>query len=237
MWLTPALGATATLAAWYAVPHVVKCIGISRLSRLCARTRSLVLTYDDGPSRQLTPRLLSLLARHNAMATFFPLGRRVMEMPDLVEQVARAGHELGCHTFAHTHAWKTCPCRAIEDIAEGYRALSRWIDHRALFRPPHGKMTLATWLALRRRGASLAWWTVNSGDTRALLPDPAAVVRAIHRRNGGVILMHDFVPDNNHGIERSEFVLQVTERLLHHARNCRLAVRRLSDVHKPERSP
>jgi peptidoglycan/xylan/chitin deacetylase (PgdA/CDA1 family) len=64
-------------------------------------SKQIALTYDDGPNDPHTLRLLDVLARHNARATFFMIGRYVRQRPEIVREVARAGHVIGNHTLTH----------------------------------------------------------------------------------------------------------------------------------------
>ncbi len=61
----------------------------------------VALTFDDGPDPKLTPKLLDLLAAHHAKATFFVLGKRVAQCPEIVARGAREGHEIGNHSWSH----------------------------------------------------------------------------------------------------------------------------------------
>src|SRR5436305_13260897 len=63
--------------------------------------KTIALTFDDGPDPQWTPRILDVLARYHAHATFFEIGSRVNEYPELSRRVVAAGHEIGVHTFTH----------------------------------------------------------------------------------------------------------------------------------------
>jgi peptidoglycan-N-acetylglucosamine deacetylase len=221
-------GVSAGACAWFA-PHVVRFRQQRDLRRRCVRTRSLVLSYDDGPGAELTPRILELLAARRARATFFLLGCRVAKNPDLVDRIADGGHEIGCHSQQHLNAWTTWPWTAVADIEDGYRTLSKWILGDALFRPAYGKISAATWLALRRRGAAIGWWTIDSGDTLAGDGAPEDVVSRVLRDGGGVVLLHDF----DRSPSRASFVLRTTELLLRAAEREGLAVRRLGDVRAP----
>ena len=62
----------------------------------------IALTFDDGPSEKLTPRLLDLLAQHHIHATFFVIGENVAQHPEIVKRAASEGHEIGNHSFTHT---------------------------------------------------------------------------------------------------------------------------------------
>ncbi len=209
----------AAFAAIYALPHLLRRRAESELRDIARERRALVLTYDDGPGETLTPRLLEVLARHGARATFYALGRRAERAPEVLGRVQSAGHEIGCHSAEHLNAWKS-PHRAVEDIRKGYGALARWVADDAIFRPPHGKLVLPALLALWSRGAPIGWWTHVSGDTWAKLPDPAVVVDDVLTSGGGVVLMHDF----DRGPERADFVVELPSRLLEAARRDGLAV-------------
>lgn len=203
------LGVTAYLAP----PHLLRARATAALRAACRRTRTLVLTYDDGPGEHLTPQLLDLLAARNAKATFLLLGRRAERQPGIIDRIVGHGHEVGCHSHRHLNAWKVPPNSAIADITAGYDALQRWVPADGLFRPPYGKMTLPTLLSIRRRRAPLAWWTLDSRDTKPSLPEPRTLAQRIAADHGGVVLLHDFDRDDPSGV-RARFVLDATAALL-----------------------
>jgi peptidoglycan-N-acetylglucosamine deacetylase len=205
--LVVAIGMAATvtyLSPWLWRRYRVRCI-----RREVVKKRFLALTYDDGPSAELTPQLLDLLQRRGARATFFMLGWHAEEYPDIVDRVIREGHDVGCHSDQHINAWKASPWKAIGDIDAGYKRLSRWIGPNAMFRPPNGKLTIFTYLWIRRR-APIVWWTIDSGDTRSALPRASEVAERVRRARGGIVLMHDL--DRTQA--RNDFVIEVTTALL-----------------------
>src|SRR5207249_3455675 len=157
------------------------------LMREVSRRRCLILTYDDGPGLLLTPRVLDVLASSDAMATFFPLGREIAAKAEIMERMKAEGHEIGCHGYAHLNGWKSWPWRILADVEQGYGALARWTPRNGLFRPPYGKLSFPAYWALLRRGARLAWWTTDSGDTGARLPERESVASAVARAGGGVV--------------------------------------------------
>ena len=212
--------------------YAIRFLADRHLKRLCKSRRAIVLTYDDGPGARLSQSLSKLLLAHDARGTFFLLGRRVVMDTDTVELLARDGHELGCHSYDHLHAWKTSASRAVADINAGYDAVSRWVNPGGLFRPPHGKLSYATWRALRRRGARTCWWTLDSGDTWPVLPTPQSVVDSVLHSGGGVVLMHDF----DRGPDREKYVLNTTEALLAAAERESMQVLTFSQVFAPQGS-
>ncbi len=197
-------------SAAYFSPWLWRQYRMNLVRRELVKNRMLVLTYDDGPSSALTPQLLDLLQQRGARATFFMLGRQAQQHPQIVDRVVAEGHDVGCHSDQHLNAWKALPWEAVADIDAGYQRLSRWIQPNGMFRPPHGKMTLPTYWSLRRRGAPVWWWTIDSGDTHSVLPNASAVADRLRSERGGIVLMHDLDRTQS----RNQFVLETTAALL-----------------------
>ena len=203
------------LVLGYFSPYVLRGIQQRRLRFLCQRDRALVLTYDDGPGRVMTPRLLELLSSEGAKATFYLVGKRVQESPDVVSLIANDGHELASHSQDHLNAWKVAPWRSLSDVERGFATLNQTGVSFRLFRPPYGKINFLTWWAAIRQRVQVGWWTIVSGDTFSILPDPSSVVDQVELNHGGVVLMHDFDRDE---VDRSNYVLDLTRRLIEVAR-------------------
>jgi len=226
--MTTVLAAIIGLAgsAVYFYPWFWRKYRMNRVRREAVKNRILVLTYDDGPSGSLTPQLLDLLRRRGARATFFMLGRHAQQYPHIVDRVIQEGHDIGSHSDQHINAWKSLPWLAVGDIDAGYERLSRWIQPDGMFRPPHGKMTLPTYWSIRRRGASVWWWTIDSGDTNDVLPSTSQVVERLRQEGGGIVLMHDL----DRTQPRNHFVLELTVALLDLAQKESLEVMPLSQL-------
>jgi peptidoglycan/xylan/chitin deacetylase (PgdA/CDA1 family) len=213
-------------SAVYFSPWIWRHYRMNQVRREVTKNRILALTYDDGPSIVLTPQLLDLLQSRGARATFFMLGRHAQQHPHLVDRTLAEGHDVGCHSDQHLNAWKVLPSQSIADIDAGYERLSRWIQPDAMFRPPHGKMTLPTYWSLRRRGAPVWWWTIDSGDTRGVLPRPSQVAERLRKEGGGIVLMHDL----DRTQQRNDFVLELTATLLDLAQNESFRVKPLREI-------
>jgi peptidoglycan-N-acetylglucosamine deacetylase len=199
---------------------------MNRVRKELVAKRILALTYDDGPSSALTPQLLDLLERSDARATFFMLGRHAQQHPQIVNRVIQDGHDVGCHSDQHLNAWKALPWRAVADINAGYKRLSPWIQPNGMFRPPHGKMTLATYCSIRLRRAPVWWWTIDSGDTHDVLPTASHVADSLRREGGGIVLMHDL----DRAAPRNDFVLELTAALLDVAKRESFEIRLLREL-------
>jgi peptidoglycan/xylan/chitin deacetylase (PgdA/CDA1 family) len=147
------------------------------------------LTFDDGPHPEYTPRLLEILASYGASATFFMVGEAAKSQPDLVRQVAEAGHAIGNHSWSHV-SFPTVSWRERRAQVQSCAAELAPFEQR-LFRPPHGHQTLRTRFDLWRLGYQVVTWNIAPQDW---LDYPAAqlVDRVIEQLSpGSIILFHD----------------------------------------------
>ncbi len=200
---------------WYGLPLAHRWWQCWTIRHKCAQSRSIVLTYDDGPGECLTPALLSLLEQYNAKATFFALGFRARAKPDVLNQIIGAGHEVGVHSTNHLNAWKSLPWKATGDLLSDSWFATITGKTPDIVRPPYGKMILPTWIGSIIRSRHIVWWTADSGDTWATLPDIHERAKAIVENGGGVVLLHDFDRDEHaDSEERKAFVLTFTEEIL-----------------------
>src|SRR5437667_5633931 len=101
--------------------------------------RQIALTYDDGPNDPHTLRLLEVLARHQVHATFFLIGRYVQQRPDIVRDIAKAGHAIGNHTFTHPLLIFKSATQIRRELSECNAALRDATgQHSTIFRHPFG---------------------------------------------------------------------------------------------------
>src|SRR5271166_6673660 len=155
-------------------------------------SKQIALTYDDGPNDLHTLKLLDVLAKHSVRATFFMIGRYVLQRPDIARAVAQAGHVIGNHTFAHPLLIFKSEAQTRTELVDCHQALEDTIGkHSSLFRPPWGGRRPATLRIVRELGLQTVMWNVTGYDWNA---PPAAVIEkkvAKQMRGGDVILLHD----------------------------------------------
>ncbi|HEY6264429.1 MAG TPA: polysaccharide deacetylase family protein [Candidatus Acidoferrum sp.] len=173
--------------------------------------RKLAITFDDGPNPAITPKLLDLLDRYKAKATFFLIGKYVRECPELAKETIARGHSVGNHTETHPNLLRLFPMqvrvelRLCHDAIRGVLgAPPKW------FRPPFGMRNPWVIPSARELGYQTVMWTLIPGDWREksadwLIPhmQPIAqhaqqnlasgVVRAAtgHSSTGDILCLHD----------------------------------------------
>jgi len=206
---------------------------VARLRRACARERALILTYDDGPSAELTPRIQGLIEQHGARGTFLCMGRKATEHGGLIAELVRRGHEVGSHSEHHRHGWRCFPMLDLADAVRGDRSVRRF-GGEGLYRPPFGKLTFLTMAWALLTGRPIVWWTINARDTRQDGMGEEEIASAVRDNGGGVVLMHDFYESKAGDDQRAEHVVRLTLKLLEVARDEGLRVIRFKDleIHK-----
>jgi peptidoglycan/xylan/chitin deacetylase (PgdA/CDA1 family) len=136
-----------------------------------ARPRLVALTFDDGPYPVETPLLLQTLRDLGVPATFFLIGRDAQEFPGLTRAIAAAGHEIADHTLTHPNLDQLGAGEVRTELRAGAAALERIAPdpaERRLFRPPHGRYTLATIRAAQAAGYDTILWSDDPGDWRSI---------------------------------------------------------------------
>jgi peptidoglycan/xylan/chitin deacetylase (PgdA/CDA1 family) len=155
-----------------------------------------LLTFDDGPDPELTPRVIDLLASRGARATFFVIGERAQRHPECIRRILDAGHSIGNHSWSHPAPGTLSSRDYLVDVRRARSFLEQLSgSHVRLFRPPHGHVTAATLTGLWRDGTQVMLWNVDPKDYAA---ESAAAVEARLRRlapsTGDVVLLHDTIP-------------------------------------------
>jgi peptidoglycan-N-acetylglucosamine deacetylase len=128
-------------------------------------SRKLALTFDDGPNPAITPKLLDLLDRHKAKATFFVIGRYVRECPELVQETAARGHLIGNHTEMHPNLFRLSRREIRIELRLCHDAISNTLGSPPKwFRPPFGFRNPWVVPAARELCYRTLMWTLLPGD-------------------------------------------------------------------------
>ena len=158
--------------------------------------KEVVLSFDDGPW-PTTPAVLKALADECTKAVFFPIGLHTTYHPDILKQVAAAGHTIGSHTWSHAdlHSKKMTEQAAKDEIEKGFSAVKMAIgaNPSPFFRFPGLAHTQATLAYLGNRNVSMFSVDIDSLDFKSSSPDQViqTVMTKLDKQGKGIILMHD----------------------------------------------
>lgn len=159
----------------------------------------IYLTFDDGPTADVTEWVLEELKKKQAKATFFCIGKNIQNNPDLFKRVVNDGHAIGNHTFNHLKGWNT----STDDYLENIALCNAEIDNldaaicnlqSKLFRPPYGKIKTSQSKELRKLGYKIIMWDVLSADfDQTITPEKCLENVLQNAVSGSIIIFHDSV--------------------------------------------
>jgi len=160
------------------------------------RENEVVLTFDDGPWPGNTPAVLKALAAQCTKALFFPIGKHAMWHPEILKQVAAAGHAVGSHTWSHADLSTLTIDQAKEEFEKGASAVHAALGgpEASFFRFPGLKQPPEMLSYLGTRNVGIFSTDIDSFDFRMHKPELviASVMTKLKKRGKGIILMHDF---------------------------------------------
>ena len=177
------------------------------------RLPTVALTFDDGPNGEYTPQILDVLRDHDAVATFFVVGKNVERYPEVVLRAAKEGHVIGSHSFNH----KALTFRRIESIRQKIEQTEGAVLVAAglaptLFRPPYGFRNPMVLRAARDLGYQVVTWSVTSTDWKRI--GAAAIARQVldKVRPGSIVLFHDGPGDRSQTVESLPIIVDELHR-------------------------
>jgi peptidoglycan-N-acetylglucosamine deacetylase len=179
----------------------------------------MALTFDDGPNDPHTLYLLDVLAKHNAKAIFFLIGKYVRQRPDIARAIAAAGHEIGNHTDSHPNLVLVSAARLRQELADCNKALEDALGTKiTLFRPPFGGRRPNVLRTARATGLTPVMWSVTGYDWSAksaaeIVGKVSGQVDSRRKAQGEIVLLHDgghlaFGTDRTFTVEATRLLLQ-----------------------------
>jgi peptidoglycan-N-acetylglucosamine deacetylase len=152
----------------------------------------IALTFDDGPVPGVTERILDTLRAHDLRATFFLIGEKVGEAPDLARRILQEGHELGHHTYTHCKLTDFSNSVMEDELDRTDAIFMEILGRRAeWFRPPFGALRQDQARRVRDRGMRVALWSLDSEDWRGGPGETVTERILTHTHPGAIILCHD----------------------------------------------
>jgi peptidoglycan/xylan/chitin deacetylase (PgdA/CDA1 family) len=150
------------------------------------------LTFDDGPTPEITQWTLNQLKEYNAKATFFCIGDNVRKYPEIFQKVINEGHSIGNHTFNHLNGWKTSTKKYIENTKQCFSTNNLQPTTYNLFRPPYGKIKPSQSKILRKLGYRIIMWDIISYDFDNTISKEKCLENVLKNvKSGSIIVFHD----------------------------------------------
>ena len=178
-------------------PWWLKKVYPNRIWSIDTKEKNIYMTFDDGPHPVVTPFVLDELAKYNAKASFFCIGKNVQSFPEIYNRIITEGHRVGNHTQNHLNGWETNNEPYLADVSEA----SKYIQSD-LFRPPYGRIRSAQVKELKNY--KIVMWDVLSGDFDESLSKEKCLQNVIRKTsNGSIVVFHD----SEKAFQRLKYVL------------------------------
>ncbi|MCK0108473.1 polysaccharide deacetylase family protein [Flavobacteriaceae bacterium S0825] len=176
-------------------PKVVKSLFPTLTWDFPTKSKDIYLTFDDGPTPEITNWVLYTLKQFNAKATFFCIGKNVEQHPNIFQQIVKDGHSIGNHTQNHIKGWKTTTKSYLDEVILCEKVFKgQNFKSEKLFRPPYGQITPKQIKKLQELGYKIVMWNVLSIDWDNSLTEETCLKNVMnHAGPGSIIVLHDSV--------------------------------------------
>ena len=165
--------------------------------------KTIYLTFDDGPTPEITNWTLEVLKEYNAKATFFCIGRNVKNHPGIFQNILNDGHAVGNHTNNHVKGWRTSTKNYLSNIDDAQKIIDSEIkNHQSkivnLFRPPYGQIRPKQGKALLQLNYNIVMWNVLSFDWDHTISNETCLENVIYNTSdGSIVVFHDSIKASN----------------------------------------
>jgi len=178
---------------WY-----VRFVSRSTIKEVAGKGQKICLSFDDGPDPRYTPEVLQILREFQVPAVFFLVGAKAERWPGLVKRIEAEGHQIGCHTYHHRHAYLLSPWKSVATISQGRQAIEK-ITGKTLrwFRPPWGALNLFQYVFLKQFGLRTVLWNANARDWKKKT-GAAGILKRLEKKvkPNSIIVLHDSGGEN-----------------------------------------
>ena len=178
---------------WIKTPKIIKRLFNSLVWGIPNLENKIFLTFDDGPTPEITPWVLKTLKEKNIKATFFCIGKNIEQHPEIFQNIINEGHAIGNHTHNHKNGWRT----RNEDYLQNIELCKSEIKNQQskisnLFRPPYGKIKPSQSKILRKLGYKIIMWDILSADFDTTITREKCLENATQKvTSDSIILFHD----------------------------------------------
>lgn len=182
-------------ALWVKTNKIIKQLFSNYIWSISTNKPIVYLTFDDGPTPEITEWVLSQLKDYDAKATFFCIGNNIKKYPEIFKKVIEGEHAIGNHTFNHVKGWETSNQTYFEEVDTCEKSIQKYSlksPQTKLFRPPYGKIKPSQSKGLRKKGFKIIMWDVLSVDFDATItPEKCLSNVTKNIDNGSIIVFHD----------------------------------------------
>jgi len=182
-------------------PNLLKILFNKWVWNFSSKEKTIYLTFDDGPTPEITEWTLNQLKNHNAKATFFCIGKNIEQYPEIFQKIIEEKHAVGNHTHNHLNGWET----GFHDYFTNFEQTDQTISNNwhsksqknitqtaKLFRPPYGKISLKQSKKIRKEGYKIIMWDVLSADFDTTISKKKCLKNIIgNLKNGSIVVFHD----------------------------------------------
>ncbi len=166
--------------------------------------KEIYLTFDDGPSTEVTDWVINILSEYDARGTFFCVGSQILKHPDILRKLQVKGHAIGNHTLNHVNGRK-CSVNSYLQEVEDTQKLLKLYNPDKLFRPPYGKINFKQFWQLREKNYQIVMWSHLSGDFDSNLNIKNSIKSLKKAPAGSILVFHD----SRKGFENLQQILPV----------------------------
>lgn len=178
-------------------PNLIQRLYPNYLWRFSSFNKEIYLTFDDGPTPEVTDFVLNQLDKYQAKATFFCIGKNILKHPDINLRIIQQGHKIGNHTNSHLNGWKTQRTAYKNDVLKADEIIENTVSitqktSTKLFRPPYGKIKVMQALDLQKNGFKIVLWDVLSADFDIKTSNEDCLDNIINNtKEGSIVVLHD----------------------------------------------
>lgn len=176
-------------------PIVAKKIFPNYIWDVATSEKIIYLTFDDGPTPEITTWTLDILKQFQAKATFFCIGHNIEKYPDIFQKTVNDGHAIGNHTQNHIKGWRVKTKKYLSNITIAQKVIDKQTQkstNNNLFRPPYGQITPKQGKQLMALGYHIIMWDVLSFDWEDSVNKETCLDNVISKtRAGSIIVFHD----------------------------------------------
>lgn len=180
---------------WIKTNQLIKIIFKNYVWDIPNNENKIYLTFDDGPTPDVTEWTLSQLKKYNVKATFFCIGNNIEKHPDIFNKIIEDGHSIGNHTFNHLNGWKTKTEEYVDNVNLCNNQIQKSTNHpisSTIFRPPYGKIKSNQAKKIKQLGYKIIQWDVLSADFDNTISVEDCLENVLSNiKKGSIVVFHD----------------------------------------------